>query len=69
MVRTPGAHRGMLKAAEVLAAAAVELALNRPLLNRIKAEFRSNRRGKRYDLPMSLDPAALAKRMAKAFRR
>lgn len=52
MVRTSGAHRGMLKAAEVLAAAAVELATNRPLLNKAKAEFRRARRGKTYKLPM-----------------
>ncbi len=52
MVRTPGAHRGMLKAAEVLAAAAVELALNRRLLNKARAELRKARRGKPYRLPM-----------------
>jgi len=51
MVRTPGAHRGMLKAAEYLAAGTVELALNRPLLRRAEAEFRKNMRGKRYRLP------------------
>lgn len=51
-VRLPGAHRGMLKAAEVLAAAAVELALNRPLLRKARAELRRRRRGKKYDLPM-----------------
>ena len=57
VVRTGGGHRGMLKAAEVLAAATVELAVNRPLLTRAKSEHRKNRRGKRYDLPIS--PAAL----------
>jgi len=51
-IRLPGAHRGMLKAAEVLAAAAVELALNRPLLKKAQAEFHKQRRGKKYDLPM-----------------
>ncbi len=50
-VRLPGAHRGMLKAAEVLAAAAVELAVNAPLLRRARAELTKNRRGKKYDLP------------------
>jgi aminobenzoyl-glutamate utilization protein B len=53
MVRTSGAHRGMLKAAEVLAAAAVEIALNPPLLRKAKAEFRKNLSGKRYRLPIS----------------
>ena len=51
-VRLPGAHRGMLKAAEVLAAAAVELAVNAPLLKKAQAEFRKNRRGKSYRLPL-----------------
>jgi len=52
VIRTPGAHRGMCKAGEVLAAAVVELALNGPLLKRAKAEFKANLRGKRYDLPV-----------------
>lgn len=52
MVRTPGARRGMLKAAEVLAAAAVELVLNRALLRKAKAEFQKVRRGKKYKLAM-----------------
>ena len=68
LARTSGAHRGMVKAAEVLAAAAVEVVLNRALLGEIKAEFRRNRRGKRYDLPMSVSTAALA-RSAAAFAR
>lgn len=55
MVRTPGAHRGMIKAAEYLAAGAVELALNKPLLAKIQAEFRKNMRGKRYKLPKRTD--------------
>ena len=50
-VRTPGAHRGMLKAAEYLAAGAVELALNPPLLARAAKEFKEMRKGKRYELP------------------
>lgn len=55
MVRTPGAHRGMIKAAEYLAAGVVELALNKPLLAKIQAEFRKNMRGKRYKLPKRTD--------------
>ncbi len=50
-VRLPGAHKGMLKAAEVLALGAVELLLNAPLLRRAKAAFKANRKGKKYDLP------------------
>ncbi len=52
MVRTPGAHRGMGKAAEALAAGAVELALNAPLLRKAREDFRKSRRGKKYSLPM-----------------
>ena len=51
MVRTPGAHRGMLKAAEYLAAGAVEFALNKPLLKQAGREFRVSMRGKKYKLP------------------
>ncbi len=51
LVRTSGAHRGMLRAAEILAAAVVELVLNPPLLQKAKAEFRRNMRGRKYDLP------------------
>ena len=50
-VRTPGAHRGMCKAAEYLAAGAVELAINKRLLNKAKAEYKKNRRPKQYKLP------------------
>jgi aminobenzoyl-glutamate utilization protein B len=58
LVRLPGAHRGMLKAAEYLAAGAVELALNKPLLKRAQAEFRRNMRTRKYDLPKrTLAPA------------
>ena len=53
MVRTPGAHRGMLRAAEVLAAGAVELAVNKSLLARAKDEFKNNKRHKQYKLPLS----------------
>lgn len=45
----------MLKAAEVLAAAAVELALNAPLLRKAKEQFKRKRRGKKYDLPIRTD--------------
>jgi aminobenzoyl-glutamate utilization protein B len=51
MCRLPGAHRGMLKAAEVLASAAIELALNAPLLGRARREFQAAMRGKKYDVP------------------
>ena len=50
-IRTPGAHRGMLKAAEYLAAGAVELVLNRPLLTSAKKEYKQMMKGKRYKLP------------------
>ncbi len=53
MIRTSGAHRGMKKAAQVLAGATLELVLNRPLLEKARAEFRKNRRGKRYNLPLT----------------
>ena len=53
-VRLPAAHKGMLKAAEMLAMAAVELAVNGPLLAKAKAEFKRNRAGKKYDLPLGL---------------
>jgi len=58
MVRTPGAHRGMLKAAEALAMGTLELMLNAPLLGKAKAEFRKVRRGKKYSLPISAGPVA-----------
>jgi aminobenzoyl-glutamate utilization protein B len=53
LCRISGAHRGMLKAAEVLATGAVELATNRPLRQQAMAEFRKNMRGKKYRLPIS----------------
>ena len=53
MCRISGAHRGLRRAAEVLAAAAVELVLNRPLLRKALAEFRRNRKGRKYSLPIS----------------
>jgi aminobenzoyl-glutamate utilization protein B len=51
MVRTPGALKGMFKAAEYLAAGAVELALNGRLLRKVQDEFKKNTRGKKYKLP------------------
>ena len=51
MCRTPGAHRGMLKAAEILAAGTLELMLNGSLLNKARTEFKENMRGKKYKLP------------------
>lgn len=51
LVRTDGARRGMLRAAEVLAAAAVELAVNDKLRDEAKADFRKNMKGRTYDLP------------------
>ena len=51
MIRAPGAHRGMLKAAEYLAAGVVELVLNRPLLTRATKEYKKMMKGKRYKLP------------------
>ncbi|MBN1555625.1 MAG: hypothetical protein JXA11_12840 [Phycisphaerae bacterium] len=50
-VRLPAAHRGMLKAAEVLAATAIELLLYDPLRKRAVEEFRAARGKKRYNLP------------------
>lgn len=49
--RLPGAHRGMVRAAEVMAAAAVQLALHPRLLSWSKAEFRRQMKGKVYRLP------------------
>jgi len=51
-VRLSGAHRGMVKAAEVLAMAAIELAVNAPLRRRAQAEQTKARKGKKYALPM-----------------
>jgi aminobenzoyl-glutamate utilization protein B len=58
--RASGGHRGMLKAAEYLAASAVELILNRPLLARAQSEFRKNLKGKKYELP-KMEPRTTAK--------
>ncbi len=51
MCKTSGAHRGMCKAAEIMAMAAIELTLNKSFLSKAKAEFKNNRTGKKYDLP------------------
>jgi len=50
--RLPAAAKGMLAAAEVMAMTAVELAINAPLRRKAKEEFRKNRKGKKYDLPI-----------------
>jgi len=52
MARLNGALRGMTKAGEVLALAAVELAANPPLLRSAREDFRRARRGKSYRLPL-----------------
>ena len=41
----------MKKAAEIMAMSAVELVLNKPLLNKVKAEFTERMKGKKYRLP------------------
>jgi len=53
LVRTGGGRRGMLKAAETLSAAAVELVLNRPVLRKAKEEFNKAMRGRKYQIPLS----------------
>jgi aminobenzoyl-glutamate utilization protein B len=45
----PFAHRGMLRAAEIFAGAAIDLCTRKPLLQKAKAEFRNRRGGKKYD--------------------
>ncbi len=52
MARTSGAHKGLVRAAEVLAAGAVELCLNAKLLGDAKADYQQNMKGKKYDLPL-----------------
>jgi len=52
MVRLSGAHKGLVLAAQTLAAGAVELCLNRKLLKESQAEFKKNIKGKKYDLPI-----------------
>ena len=51
IVRTPGAYRGMRKAAEIMAAGVVEFLLNRPVLNKAREEFKQAMKGKVYKLP------------------
>jgi len=48
-MKSPYAHRGLLRAAEILAATAVDLLTNETLLNNAKAEFKKRRKGFRYD--------------------
>ena len=50
--RLPAARKGMFVAAEVMAMTAVELAINAPLRRKAKEEFRKNRAGRKYDLPI-----------------
>lgn len=50
-VRIPGAHRGMLKAAEYLSTGGMELVTNRPLLAKATKEFKQKMKGKKYMLP------------------
>ena len=45
----PLAHRGMLRAAEVLAASTLDLCANYDLLRRVRAEFTKRLAGRRYD--------------------
>ncbi len=49
--RAAGAMRGMVKAAEYLAAGTVELVLSAELLKASQQEFRKNMNGKKYKLP------------------
>ena len=51
MCTTSGAYRGMRKAAEIMAMAAIELTMNKPLLSKAKGEFKNNKKGKKYELP------------------
>jgi len=62
-MKLPFAHRGMLRAAEVIAGAAVDLASQKRLVARAAAEFKKRTRGFRYDplvpkkqKPPSVDP-------------
>jgi hypothetical protein len=48
----PAAHKALARAGEILAASAVELTLNAPLLHAARAEFKAAMKGKRYDLPL-----------------
>lgn len=51
IARAPGAHRGMRKAAEVMAMGALELMLNPPVLAKVQQEFGKAMKGKKYKLP------------------
>ncbi len=50
---TAGAYRGMKKAAEIMAAGAAELIFQPGLLKKAQVEFKSQKKGKKYDLPIS----------------
>ena len=43
----------MKKAAEIMAAGAAELVCQPALLSKAKAEFKAEKKGKKYDLPIS----------------
>jgi len=48
-VKLPFAHRGMLKAAEIMAGCMVDLATNRKLLDKARAEFKKRTKKFKYD--------------------
>jgi aminobenzoyl-glutamate utilization protein B len=60
MASLPAAHRGMVKAAEYLAAGVVELAGNAPLLRRAQQEFRAKMKGRTYRVPVIRASVALS---------
>lgn len=53
LVRTAGGHRGMLKAAQVMASGAIELIVNPPLLRKTRTQFKKAIQGKKYNMPIS----------------
>ena len=55
MTRTSGAHKGMLKAAEIMAMGVLELILNKPLLRKAQAEHKKTMKGRKYKLPPRSD--------------
>ncbi|MFB3892286.1 MAG: amidohydrolase [Phycisphaerae bacterium] len=61
---TSGAHRGMVRAAEALAACAVELAINPAALRAATAEFRKAMKGRKYKLPLSPRAVELSEALA-----
>ncbi len=60
---TAGAYRGMKKAAEIMAAGAAELICQPALLKKAKVEFKGNKKGKKYDLPISANAVPPAYRV------